>query len=128
MGPVPLDDLLEFRVENLAAHKAYMMSLRGFMIELGDVPQGPERDALLIQRREALADHARALQKHSRTQLRKNLGSFGVGVAGAAWSAVSGDLVGLALGGGSLLLGLGGSEPDTMGAYSYLFASSGRFR
>jgi hypothetical protein len=128
MGPVSLDDLLQFRVENLATHKAYMTSLRGFMIELGDVPQGPERDALLIQRREALADQARALQKHSRTQLRKNLGSFGVGVAGAAWSAVSGDLVGLALGGGSLLLGIGGSQPNTLGAYSYVFAASGRWR
>lgn len=127
MGPVPLDELLEFRAEHLPEYKAYMTSLRGFMAEIGDVP-APDRDALLLTRRDEIADSARALQRSGRSQLRKNLGSFGLGIAGAAWSAAAGDVVGVVLGAGALLAGLGGTRTQDMDAYTYLFEASSKFR
>ena len=36
MDSVPLDELLQFRSEHQAAHRAYMRDLRGFMAELAD--------------------------------------------------------------------------------------------
>lgn len=127
MGPVPLDELLDFRTEHLPEYKAYMTSLRGFMAEIGDVP-APDRDALLLTRRDEIADSARALQRSSRSQLRKNLGSFGLGIAGAAWSAAAGDVVGVVLGTGALLAGLGGTRTHDIDAYTYLFEASSKFR
>ena len=37
MESVPLDELLQFRAEHQAEHRAYMRDLRGFMAELADV-------------------------------------------------------------------------------------------
>ena len=68
------------------------------------------------------------LQRSSRSQLRKNLGSFGPGISGAAWSATSGDVVGVVLGAGALLAGLGGTRPQDINAYTYLFEASSKFR
>lgn len=127
MGPVPLDDLVAFRTEHLPAYKAYMTSLRGFMAEIGDVT-APDRDSLLLSRREEIADSARALQRSGRSQLRRNLGSFGLGVAGAAWSAAAGDIVGVVIGAGALLAGVGGTTPRDINAYTYLFEASSKFR
>lgn len=127
MGPVPLDEMLDFRTEHLPAYKAYMTSLRGFMAEIGDAPAS-DRDALLLTRRDEIADSARALQRSSRSQLRKNLGSVGLGISGAAWSAAAGDVVGVVLGAGALLAGLGGTRPQDINAYTYLFEASSKFR
>jgi hypothetical protein len=80
------------------------------------------------QPEQIIADSARALQRSSRFQLRKNLGSFGLGISGAAWSAVAGDVVGVVLGAGALLAGLGGARPQDINAYTYLFDASSKFR
>lgn len=98
-----------------------MTNLRGFMAELSDIGEAVEREQHLLERREEIADEARRLQKKARSDLRRNLGSFSTGIAGATWSIATGDPIGAVLGTGSLALGLG-SETNTVGAYSYLFS------
>jgi hypothetical protein len=129
VGPVPLDDILAFRAEHLDEHKAYTRRLRQFLGELSATVDAESRVDLLIERREELADEARRLQKQARTSIHANLGSFGLGIAGAVWSMTGNDAIGALLGVGSLAVGLGTlRSSDTVGAYSYLFSASNQFR
>ena len=73
MDSVPLDELLQFRSEHQAAHRAYMRDLRGFMAELADVSRQEEREALLLQRRQEISDAAHDLQRSTRRALGRNL-------------------------------------------------------
>ena len=124
LDSVPLDELLEFRTEHQAAHRAYMRDLRGFMAELADIDLPEERKALLLQRRQEIADMAHELQSSTRRALGRNLPSWSLGLAGSAWSAVAGDPLGTvlsALGLVSSLLGLKSTDSTKVTAYSYLF-------
>lgn len=124
MDLVPLDELLQFRAEHRASHRAYMRDLRGFMAELADFSLPQEREAHLLQRRQEIADAAHDLQRSTRRALRRNLPSWSFGLAGAAWSAATGDILGTvfsALGLGSDILTLQGADSNKVTAYSYLF-------
>ena len=130
MDSVPLDELLQFRSEHQAAHRAYMRVLRGFMAELADVSRQEEREALLLQRRQEISDAAHDLQRSTRRALGRNLPSWSFGLAGGAWSATTGDPLGLvfaALGLVSGVLGLKGSDSNNVAAYSYLFQAQRTF-
>ncbi len=127
---VPLEDLLQFRAEHRPAHRAYMRDLRGFMVELADVGLPEEREALLLERRQELADAAHELQQSTRKALGKNLPSWSLGIAGTAWSATAGDPIGTALGAAGLILdvlGVGAGNSDKVTAYSYLFQVESAF-
>ena len=124
MDSVPLDELLQFRVEHQFEHRAYMRDLRGFMAELAEVGLPEEREVLLLKRRQEIADAAHDLQRSTRRALRRNLPSWSFGIAGGVWSATSGDPLGLvlaALGLASGILGLEGTDSSKVAAYSYLF-------
>ena len=124
LDSVPLDELLDFRAEHKAAHRAYMRDLRGFMAELADIDVPKEREALLLQRRQEVADSAHEINRSSRKALGRNLPSWSFGLVGGAWSAVAGDPLGTvlsALGLVSSVLGLKSPESDKVTAYSYLF-------
>ena len=121
---VPLEDLLQFRAEHRAAHRAYMRDLRGFMAELADVDLPAAREALLLERRQELADAAHELQRSTRKALGKNLPSWSLGIAGTAWSAATGDPIGTVLGAAGLVPGVLGARvgrSDKVTAYSYLY-------
>ena len=90
MDSVPLDELLQFRSEHQAAHRAYMRDLRGFMAELADVSRQEEREALLLQRRQEISDAAHDLQRSTRRALGRNLPSWSFGLAGGAWVGYNG--------------------------------------
>lgn len=123
MDLVPLEELLQFRAEHRASHRAYMRDLRGFMAELADFSLPQEREALLLQRRQEIADAAHDLQRSTRRALGRNLPSWSIGLAGAAWSAVAGDPFGMVLnvlGLGSGILASQGSDSNKVTAYSYL--------
>ena len=124
MDSVPLDELLQFRVEHQVAHRAYMRDLRGFMAELADVSLPGEREELLLQRREEIADAAHDLQRSTRRALGRNLPSWSFGLAGGVWSATAGDPVGTALAALGLvsdIMGWNGADSNKVAAYSYLF-------
>ena len=124
MDSVPLDELLQFRAEHQVAHRAYMRDLWRFMAELADVGLPEEREALLLLRREEIADAARDLQRSTRRVLGRDLPSWSFGLAGGVWSATTGDPFGIvlaALGLASGILGSSGADPNKVSAYSYLF-------
>ena len=54
MDAVPLDELLQFRAENQAPHRAYMRDLRGFVAELAEVNNpGNEKSFYYIDARKS---------------------------------------------------------------------------
>ena len=123
MDSVPLDELLQFRAEHHAAHRAYMRDLRGFMAELAEISIPEEREAILLQRRQEIADAAADLQRSNRSALGRNLPSWSVGIAGGVWSVAAGDPIGMifaALGLGSGILGMTGGGSHNVSAYSYI--------
>ena len=132
LDSVPLDDVLEFRAEHRDAYRAYMRDLRGFMAELADVDIPEEREALLLERRQELADAAHDLQRSTRRALGKSLPSWFVGIAGTAWSAAAGDPIGTVLGAAGLVvpgvLGAKVGNSNKVTAYSYLFQVERAFR
>ena len=120
LDTVPLDDLLQFRSEHRDAHKAYLRNLHRFMRELAGTHSLEERNELLLERRQEIADAAHDLRRHALRSFRKSLASWSLGLVGSAWSLGTGDPLGTALAGASLIPGFFG-ESRTATAYSYLF-------
>ena len=128
LSAIPLDDVLQFRVEHQDAHRAYMRDLRSFLEELAVVDDSRDREQVLLQRRQELADAAHDIQRSSRRALGKNLSAWSLGIAGGAMAIASGNPVGLALSAAGLIIGMVPSEPRQVSAYSYLFAVDRSFR
>lgn len=114
---VPLDEVLDFRAEHQASHKAYMRDIRRFMAELAHIDVLTDREAELLERREEIADTARDLQRVTRRAFRQNLRSCSLGIAGSAWSLATGDPLGFILNAAGLTLE---SKPSAVTAYSYI--------
>ena len=121
LDAVPLDEVLQFRDENRDAHRKYMENLRTFARSLNGL------DAVDLQR--VFADRQAHLEEQARTlrqlswqawQSAPKVGGFGLGLAGAAVSLVTGNPLPAAIGIASSLLGM---VPDAPGGspYSYLF-------
>ena len=128
LSTIPLEDVLKLREDHQVAHKAYMRSLRGFLVELGRISDPAERESALLERRQEIADLAHDNRRSVGLSVGKNLGSWSLGIAGGVWSALGGDILGATLG----VLGLGpdlvpGGREKTVGAYSYLFAVTSAF-
>lgn len=128
LSTIPLEDVLKLREDHREAHKAYMRSLRGFLVELGRISDLAEREAALLERRREIADLAHDNRRTVGLSLGKNLGSWSMGLAGAVWSGLGGDILGATVG----ALGLGADlipagRKETVGAYSYLFAVTSAF-
>lgn len=128
LSSVPLDDVLQFRAEHHDAYRAYMRDLRRFMIELAEVEESEDREALLLERRQEISDQAHDLQAMTRRGLQKNLAAWSLGIAGSAWSVSTGDPVGLALTAVGLIPGFVSSGPERVGAYTYIFDIGKTFR
>ena len=120
LDSVPLDDLLQFRIEHQDTHKAYMRDLQRFMIELASIDVPEDRETLLLERSREITDAAHNLQQ-STSKAFKSLVSCTFTVAGGAWATFTGDLFGLALSGAGMLFDKLFRERDTVTAYSYLF-------
>ena len=124
LDPVPIDELLDFRAEHQPAHRAYKRDLRGFMAELTEIDDPMERESLLLQRRQEIADAAHQLRSSTRRAFKINLASWSFGLAGSIWSIASSDPLGAMLGALGLVSGLLGSitaDSNKATAYSYLF-------
>ena len=122
MGLIPLDEIIQFRLEHSAEHKAYMRNLRGFLNELSEVDE-QKREALLLDRKQELEDAAHDIRRATRQALRRNRPPLAMGIAGSAWSLAAGDPVGLALSALGTGWGVFESRQDTtVTAYSYLFS------
>ena len=118
---IPLDDILEFREEHRDSHRLYVRNLHKFMAELAGIEDTHDREQLLVERRQEIADAAHDLQRSTRRWLGKNLAPFIFGVAGAAWDLIQGDPVGFALNFGDLMADIAPRHPVPITAYSYIF-------
>lgn len=127
LDPVPLDDVLAFRSSERDAHTAYMRNLRGFLDEVAREADPEGREKLLLARREELADAAHALRTNARRAFSKNLASWSLGLAGATWSLVGHDPLGLAMTAAGVGVGEIPDGPRTPSAYSYVFAAARQF-
>ena len=124
---IPLDDVLQFRTEHQADYRAYMRDLRGFMSELAQINDPKEREILMLDRRQEIADVAHDIQRSTRRALGKNLASWSLGIAGGVWSFSTGDPIGLALSAVGFIPGIISSRPKEVGAYSYIFRAHHTF-
>ena len=129
LDPIPLDDVLHFRLEYKKAHRTYMRNLRGFMAELAEINEPSEREAMLLERRQEIADLARDIHRSTGQTLGgKSLSSWSLGIAGSVWSFATGDIIGTVLGLVGLATGQSPSTDNMAGAYSYLFQAEKAFR
>ncbi len=122
LASVPLDELLEFRSEHADGYRAYARDVRKFMRELAALP-AEERDGALADRGADIANQAGRLQAASRAWWKRPAGVV-LGLAGAAWTVGTGDLVGgLLAGGAGVATALTDTSTDAE-AFSYLFQST----
>ena len=121
LGDVPMEEILDFRQKNYSQHRDYSLAVRKFARELSLMPP-EERQAAFEQRQEALDDAARDLKKLNRTAWKKPM-SFGISLAGAAWTYHSGDPIGAAIAGAGAMYGVLPDKSNEVGVYSYLISA-----
>ncbi len=127
LSAIPLEEVLQLREDHREAHRAYMRSLRGFLVELGQLSDPVEREAAILERRQEIADMAHDNRRSVGRSVGKSLTSWSMGIAGGVWSAANGDVLGAAVGALGLGAGLVPGSADTVGAYSYLFSVTSAF-
>ncbi|WIG58322.1 MAG: hypothetical protein OJF49_001067 [Ktedonobacterales bacterium] len=125
LGPIPIDEVLDFRAQNRPHYRAYARNVRKFVREIGQLPLDDQQEELHARQAE-LADAAAQLRTLAQKAWRRPL-AFGLGLAGAAWQVKQGDVLGglLALGAAAAAAEL--TSPVEVGAFSYLFNARLRF-
>lgn len=120
---VPLDEVLAFRKSHGEEYRAYARDLRKLIGVLAALHQG-ERDRILADRREELADRANGLRKSALRawQRIQPAATIGLGAIGAVWSASEGKLDWAALSLATGFVGAAVSTPVEAGAYTYLYS------
>jgi hypothetical protein len=118
---VPLDEVLDFRRQHSAEHRAYLVNLRRFLADIA-ASDRPDRSRMLEQRQAELHEQAKSLRRLALDAFKKptNAAGFALGLTGAAWTVATGNPVpaGLAaLGAFARLL----PSRTTGSAYSYIF-------
>jgi hypothetical protein len=125
LGSVPFDEVLDFRAQNLNAHRHYMLSVRKFALELSRMPQEEQKVAFDLRQTE-LNDLAADLRKRARASWKKP-SSFALTLIGTALSAMTAPLASVIRATASIAGYEGASKTDA-GAYTYLFNAQRRFR
>lgn len=126
LGSIPIDEILDFRLQHLAEHRHYCISARKFSQELSRMPDG-ERLAAFDLRQAELDEMAAELRKTSRKAWKKPA-ALALSLTGAAVSLATGHPLAAVLSLGSSVVGYSSTPTPDMGAYSYLFRASDRFR
>ena len=125
LGPVPIDEILDFRRQNYRQHRDYIQSVRDFARELSLIPSN-EREVKFEQRQEELKALSYDLRRMYRGSWKTGL-SFGIGLAGAAWAATQGDPIAGALTALAAVTALKPDKPTEVECYSYLISARQRF-
>ena len=125
LSAIPLDEVLSFRTEHGNEYRSYRRAVKAFVRDLSSLSP-PERVAALGDRTEEIDDLARDIERLS-TSSWKRPATFSLGVAGAVYSAVSGDPVSAALSLGAILIGKERPKAALPGSYSYLFSAGHRY-
>jgi hypothetical protein len=125
LSNVPLDEVLEFRTENLDAHRRYMQNLRAFSAQISGLDEA-ERARAFAERKDELASEANDLMTRARKAWKspKDVATFALGLTGAAWTLAAHNLLpGLLTVAGAALSMVPGKDQGT--AFSYLFKAKG---
>ncbi|WP_395293056.1 hypothetical protein ACF9IK_05230 [Kitasatospora hibisci] len=119
LSQVPLDEILDFRREHGGTYRAYARDLRRFVVELDTVDHPAERERLLRDRSESIADQATALRRARRAWGRP-VASLAIAGDGAAWTLHQADPAGAVI---ALLGAASGFTPPGRdgGPFTYLF-------
>lgn len=125
LGAIPIDEILDFRRQNLQQHRHYCISVRKFTQELSRMPDD-ERQIAFEQRQAELDDISNDLRKRSRIAWKKPA-AFALSMSGAAVSLAAGHPLAAALSIGASALNFTPAATPKMGAYSYLFRASSRY-
>ncbi|MGH7388104.1 MAG: hypothetical protein ACREM3_01410 [Candidatus Rokuibacteriota bacterium] len=121
VSAVPIDELLDYRNQHRAQYRGYIRSVRDFVRQLGPLTPA-ERAQAFDDRQAEIDDLAADLRRRSRRAWGQPA-SFALSIAGATWTAVSGDPLGALLAGGAALAGLASGGTTDAHAYSYLFSA-----
>ena len=124
LGSVPFDEVLDFRQQNLDAHKHYMLSVRKFVMELSRMPEDEQEIAFELRQAE-LNDLANDLRNRARKAWKKP-SSFALTLAGSVVSALTAPFAAI-FSLTSSWIGREDSSEINTGAYSYLFRAQSRF-
>jgi hypothetical protein len=125
VGSIPIDEVLSFRKENLAAYRRYSLSVRRFAQDLSKMGDDERANAFDLRQSE-LDDLSADLRSKSRKAWKKPA-SFAFSLTGAAVSLAAGHPLAAALSLSSAALGYAPASKPEMGAYSYLFRASERY-
>ena len=125
VGSIPIDEVLSFRKENLAAYRRYSLSVRRFAQDLSKMGDDERADAFDLRQSE-LDDLSADLRSKARKAWKKPA-AFGFSLTGAAVSLAAGHPLAAALSLSSAALGYAPASKPEMGAYSYLFRASERY-
>jgi hypothetical protein len=124
LGAVPIDEVLDFRTQNLAAHRRYSLSVRKFALELSSMPEDQQKVAFDLRQAE-LDDLAHDLRTRARKAWKKP-SSFALTLVGAALSVAASPIAAV-LRFGAAAAGYEKAGGVDAGAYSYLFRARDRF-
>lgn len=124
LAPVPLDEVVDFRIQHGAAYRAYARDLRRFIAMLSPLSER-DRATLLSDRQAELAGRAQELRRTALRAWAIPFASLALGAAGAAWAGVHGDIVSALVTLGAGIVGARAGTPN-QGAYSYLFEAQRR--
>jgi hypothetical protein len=124
LGGVPMDEILSFRLENLALHRKYARNLKIFTHELS---MAPELESDLFEERQKELDQIAAEIRRVSRRAWKKPATFLLSCAGSFWKFVAGDPVMGVIAAAAALLSLGGTESVDAGAYAFLFQAKRRF-
>jgi hypothetical protein len=122
---VPLDEVLDFRRQNLKQYQEYSRNVRRFVREIGGLPVR-QREKAFLDRQEEIRDLAADLKRTGWKSWKKPA-SFGLSIAGAAWTLKTGDPIGALLAAAGAVTGLGADSEPQVSAYSYLFTARSRY-
>ena len=124
LGPVPMDEVLDFRQQNYRQHRDYIQSVRDFVRELSRIPSD-ERAVKFEQRQEELEDWSSMLRSIYQGSWKKPI-TFGIGLTAAALTYQSNPIVAVLLA-VKEIVEMVPDESKEVDVYSYLFSAKQRF-
>ena len=124
LGPIPIDEILDFRNQHYCQHRDYIESVRDFVRELSLIPSD-ERAVKFEQRQEELENRSSTLRRIYQGSWKKPI-TFGIGLTGAALTYDSDPIV-AALSTIGAIVGMVPDESKEVDIYSYLFSAKQRF-
>jgi hypothetical protein len=117
----PMEEILRYRDDHKDEYRRYSRAVRQFVRELSAMNER-DREGAFEDRARELEDIARGLRRTGRKAW-KRWASFTLGMCGATWELVSGDVIGGAIMAGAAAASTQLGKGPEAGAYSYLFSA-----